>query len=119
MKSTLHTDSLTETFSYMDIDAEWVDFANRLMCRSYSLPPGAAKGTIQLSHLQNFQTRRTRKKSVNRPGRFARRPEVGVGTSEFISDGGGGEILPRRTKRCKATFCEIIKQDDLVKSFSG
>jgi len=33
---------------------------------------------------------------------------VGVEPSEFISDGGGGEILPRRAKRRKATFCEII-----------
>jgi len=31
--------------------------------------------------------------------------------SEFISDGGGGEILPRRAKRRKATFCEIITID--------
>ena len=58
--------------------------------------------------LRDHKKRRTRKKSVNRPGRFARRPEVGVEPSEFISDGGGGEILPRRAKRCKATFCEII-----------
>jgi len=36
-----------------------------------------------------------------------------VEPSEFISDGGGGEILPRRAKRCKATFCEIIKKDGL------
>jgi|GEM_PF-5685528 len=33
-------------------------------------------------------------KSVNRPERLLRRPEVRVEVSEFISDGGGGEDLP-------------------------
>jgi len=33
---------------------------------------------------------------------------VGVEVSEFISDNGEGEILPRRAKRRKANFCEII-----------
>jgi len=41
---------------------------------------------------------------------------VGVEPSEFISDGGGGNFLPRRAKRRKATFCEIIKIDGFVKS---
>jgi hypothetical protein len=28
---------------------------------------------------------------------------------EFTSNGGGGEALLRRVKRCKATFYEVIK----------
>jgi len=47
-------------------------------------------------------------KSVNRPSAGKRRPEVGAEPSEFISDGGGGNFLPRRVKRRRATFYEII-----------
>jgi len=36
---------------------------------------------------------------------------VRVEVSEFISDGGEREILPRRAKRHKATFCEIIRDE--------
>jgi len=32
---------------------------------------------------------------------------------EFTSNGGGGEALPRRVKKRKATFYEVIKVDPI------
>jgi hypothetical protein len=57
---------------------------------------------------ETAEIRRTRKKSVN-PAQREGEGGPAVRGIEFTSNGGGGEALPRRVKRRKPTFYEVIK----------